>query len=115
MSSNETCFIFSYVHEPMICIFGMITNLLNILVFLNPSMKDPSFKCMLMISISDFFYLGINSYWFTFYCGDFYLNRYYSAQIYNIYLIEYFERYLAFYSEIFLTGGRYAVLLKIER
>ena len=81
-------------------------------------MKDPSFKCMLMISISDFFYLGINSYWFTFYCGDFYLNRYYFTQVYNIYLSEYFERCLAFYSllvEIFLSGERYAVLLNKMR
>ena len=42
-----------YLPLPLVCLFGIITNSLNIAVFLNPKMKDSSFKYMLIISISD--------------------------------------------------------------
>lgn len=36
--------------------FGMITNFINICVFLNPKLKDTSYTYMLTISITNFFY-----------------------------------------------------------
>ena len=114
MQTNGPCSVFSYIHEPILCIFGVISNSVNIFVFMNHKMKDPSFKYMLAISISNVFYLGINSYWFTFYCQGFHLNKYYLTQIYSLYFSEYFERCCALFSlivEIFLSYERYMVLL----
>ena len=42
-----------YLPLPLVCLFGVFANILNIIVFLNPKMKDISFKYMLVISISD--------------------------------------------------------------
>lgn len=51
---------------PIICIIGVCTNLINIVVFLNPLLYDRSFKYMLANSISALIYL-------TFFIIDFYI------------------------------------------
>ena len=51
-----------YLPLPFVCLFGIITNSLNIAVFANSKMKDLSFKYMLIISICD---LGNYCFYFT--------------------------------------------------
>ena len=46
---------FDYIPRTMACIFGTITNAICIAVFLNPKMKDISFKYMLAQSVSDLY------------------------------------------------------------
>ena len=117
ISDNEqikACSVQTYVHEPMICAFGVITNAISASVFSSPKMKDVSFKYLLAISISDMFYLGINSYWFSYYCEQFSLNKTYSANVYKLYLREYLGRCFAIFSvitEVLLSLERYMVLL----
>ena len=99
---------------PIICLFGMITNILNIIIFLNSQMKDSSFKYMLAISISDLFYLSILSYQFIGYCDECSFNRNYLLQIYTFVFDQYLSRCLAIFNilaEIFLSIQRYTVLI----
>jgi hypothetical protein len=43
----------------LICFFGVLTNLINITVFVNPRITDKCFKYMLVNSISDMVYLSL--------------------------------------------------------
>ena len=100
---------------PAICIFGILTNLLNILVFLNAKMKDISFKYLLVTSISDLFYLVILSYSFIDLCTDCPLNNTYFTKFYDIFLFHYVAASLAIFcilTEIFLSLIRLSVLKK---
>ena len=59
---------YPYLIFPLLCIIAVITNSLNVGVFINPKMKDTSFKYSLCISISEVFYAGISTLIFvTFY------------------------------------------------
>lgn len=103
-----------YVHMPLLCLFGVLTNALNILVFVNHQMKDVSFKYMMAISISDLFYLAILSISFISYCDDCSINRKYSLQMYVFYLDQYLTRCMAIFNilaEISLSIQRYMVLI----
>jgi hypothetical protein len=66
---------------PSICVFGLVTNLINIAVFLNPQMKDFSFKYMLASSLSDFLYLGLGSYSFMDLCDECPLHNNFLTQV----------------------------------
>ncbi len=66
---------------PIVCVIGIITNLLNIIVFCNPKMKDPSFKFMLTISIANFFINSFSIYGFIIYCDKCTLNRSYITMV----------------------------------
>ena len=66
---------------PIVCVIGIITNLLNIIVFLNPKMKDPSFKFMLTISFANFFINCFSVYGFIIYCDKCTLNRSYITMV----------------------------------
>jgi hypothetical protein len=94
--------------QPSICVFGLITNSLNIIVFLNKKMKDPSFKYMLCISISDFIYLGLLIFM------PFIQNiKSKEADLYKTYIQDYFTSCLSMiglFSEIVLSIQRYLIL-----
>ena len=103
-----------YLLIPTFCITGIITNIFNALVFLNPRMKDPSFKYMLAISISEIVYLSSNSFLFVTYCeNDCPINSFYSTQIYSLFIHEYVSRSMAIYNilvDIFLSIQRFMIL-----
>lgn len=50
---TQATLLLPYLPLPLVCLIGVITNALNIVVFLNPKMKDISFKYMLAISVAD--------------------------------------------------------------
>lgn len=98
---------------PCVCLFGLIANGLNIAVFLNPKMKDPTFKYMLAISISNFFYTGFLSYGFFIYCDTCSLNKSYGTQVFKILINNYLSSSLAIFSnlnEIYLSIQRFFIL-----
>lgn len=114
MASNSSCLIITFIHEPIICLFGLVTNLFNILIFFKLKDQDKSFKYMLIISINDFLHLALNVYAFTFYCNNFYLNQTYSAQIFRLFIKDYLVKCSAVFTiliDIFLSLERYMVLL----
>ena len=100
---------------PVICSFGIFTNILNIMVFLSPKLKDQSFKYLLAISISDLIYLSICSITFYIFCASFCsFNQTLASKIVNLYLFDYFTSCLAIYSiliEIFLSLQRFFILI----
>lgn len=99
---------------PIICIFGAITNGLNILVFLNPKMKDPSFKFMLAISIANFLYNSLLSYGFIIYCDECKLNKNFGTQVFKILINNYTASCLTVFVtlvEIYLSIQRYFILI----
>lgn len=49
-------FTWSSLSKVIVSGFSILTNLINIAVFLHPKLKDTSYKYMLLISISNFFY-----------------------------------------------------------
>lgn len=94
-------------------LFGVIANLINISVFLNPKMKEISFKYMLANAISDVFLLGFNLTPYIFRCQNCKYTKYYSKHLFKLIVIEYFGRVLTVYttlSELFLSIKRYSVL-----
>ena len=112
-SDSSDCNVFVYSLHFILCGFGVITNGLSVAVFLSPKLKDPSFKYLLIISIADFIYCGLSTFYFANYCNTFYLNRSYETN--NFYIIR---RYLicvcAFFNllvEIFMGFDRYMLLL----
>lgn len=99
---------------PVICIIGTINNFFNIIVFSNKKMKEISFKYMLLISISDMFYLGFCSYAFVATCEICPLNSDYSTQIFEILINSYATSCLAILSilaEIGLSVHRSLIFL----
>ena len=99
---------------PIICLFGVVTNGLNIAVFLNSKMKDPSFKYMLAISIGNFFYNGLLSYGFIIFCEECALNKSYGTQVFKILINNYVASCLAVFVslvEIYLSIQRYFILI----
>jgi hypothetical protein len=102
-----------YLFLPVICIFGFVTNLMNIAVLVNPKMKDISFKYLLAISISDLLYLLLLSYSFIVQCTDCILHNTYFTQFYDLIIFHYIAASLAIFcifTEIFLSLIRYSVL-----
>lgn len=104
----------SNIGLPIICLFGCLTNGISIAVFLNPQMKDISFKYMLVVSMSDFMNLALNSYTFMSFCEECPQNKYYSTQFHRLYLSRYLAGCFALLSvatEVFLSYQRYMILL----
>jgi len=102
-----------YLLLPAICIFGFITNLINIIIFLNSKMKDISFKYLLAISISDLLYLFSLSYLFISQCVDCPLHNTYFTHLYDFIFFHYFAPCLAIFcifTEIILSLILYSVL-----
>jgi hypothetical protein len=102
-----------YLVLPSLAIFGFLTNLINIIVLLNPKMKDISFKYLLAISISDLSYLFLCSYAFVYICPDCPLGNTYFTQIAVIYSSNYLTSVLAIFNiflAIYLSLIRYSIL-----
>ncbi len=98
---------------PTICVFGFLTNLVNIIVLVNPKMKDVSFKYLLAISISDLIYLGFEGYSLIDICSDCPLHTSYFTQIFIIFIDGYLTSCLAIFcilTDIFLSLIRYSTL-----
>ncbi len=117
LNNIEISSIFLLIQIPIACIFGMITNGLNILVFLNTKMKDISFKYMLAISLSNFIYDFILVYAYFIYCDNCYLFYSYNTQVYKIIVNNYLANSLAIFSsfvEIYLSIQRYYILKNIK-
>ena len=77
--------------QPILCVFGVIANGINILVLSNSKMKDQSFTYMLVISISDFFFVGLLAYVSFNACDDCPFNYSFYSQLYSIYIDDYFD------------------------
>ncbi len=102
-----------YLILPIICLFGFFTNLINIIVFLNPKMKDISFKYLLATSVSDLFYLFLLSYSFIVQCADCPLHNTYFTQFYDFVIFHYINASLAIFcifTDIVLSLLRYSIL-----
>jgi len=102
-----------YLVLPSLAIFGFLTNLISIIVLLNPKMKDISFKYLLAISISDLSYLFLCSYAFVYICPDCPLGNTYFTQIAVIYSSNYLTSVLAIFNiflAIYLSLIRYSIL-----
>ena len=98
---------------PAICIFGFITNFVNIIVLLNPKMKDISFKYILATSISDLIYLILESYSFFVLCSDCILHNIYFTKFYDFIIFHYIIPCLAVFcilTDITLSLIRYSIL-----
>ena len=102
---------------PAICIFGFITNFINIIVLINPKMKDISFKYILATSISDLIYLILESYSFFVLCSDCILHNIYFTQFYDLIIFHYIIPCLAVFcilTDITLSLIRYSILRNKE-
>jgi hypothetical protein len=102
---------------PVICIFGLLTNLTNIAVLSNHKMKDVSYKYILFISLSELFYLGLNSYIFIELNPNCPLYTSYFTQWYSIYIDNYLTSCLAIFCifiDINLSLIRYSALKNKE-
>ena len=102
-TASENIFFMPWILEmvPIICILGVITNLTNIIVFLNPLLHDRTFKYMLANSISDLIYL-------SFFITDFYflgefctkecpITGTFAAQMFFFLVDDYFSSVCAFF------------------
>ncbi len=98
----------------LICFFGVLTNLINITVFVNPRITDKCFKYMLVNSISDMVYLSLFLvvYYIPmhFYITKCQIGSYsYTAQLLFFLVNDYFSSTLAFFT--ILTD----ILLSLKR
>jgi hypothetical protein len=84
--------------QPILCVFGVIANGINILVLSNSKMKDQSFTYMLVISISDFFFVGLLAYVSFNACDDCPFNYSFYSQLYSIYIDDYFTSCLGVFA-----------------
>jgi hypothetical protein len=98
---------------PAVCGFGCLTNLISVLVFINPKMKDNSFKYLLAIAICNIFYLGLGSYSFLYICTGCPSQLSYFTNVYYNYVVHYVCSTLSIFcilADIYLSLLRYLVL-----
>jgi hypothetical protein len=99
-----------YLILPSLALFSCMTNLINIIVFLNPKIKDISFKYFLATSIADLFF---SIYSFVYICPDCPLHNTYFTQLVVIYSSNYLTNDLAIFCiliSIYLSLLRYSIL-----
>jgi len=104
---------FNLVLIPVICVFGMITNLLNIIIFSNIKMKKPTFKLMLAMSINDLIYLALCFPLSIFFCKNCRIKFTDEYSIYLLYIDDYFTSSQAIFCiliEIVLSVDRYKII-----
>lgn len=105
---------------PLICLFGLITNLLNMIVFVSISkLKETLYKYMLINSIVDFFYLIILSFISLSKCGSLcgMIGNSYLAKFYELYLFFYLSNVLCVFNsliEICFTLNRYLAISDLK-
>lgn len=103
-----------YLILPQINIFGVITNVINVIVFLNPKLEDPTFKYMLATSVSDIVYLVLTTWNIFKYCSECPLYSSFITQVYLIYLNDYLTSSLALFNilvDILISFQRYSILI----
>lgn len=67
---DQTFFVFFTYVLPPICAFGIVTNILNIIVFSSKRLKDDIFKYFKMKSLSNIIYLLNAFFIFSVRCGN---------------------------------------------
>ena len=117
-SENESDLVWYRNLSLMICSVGIITNIINISVFLNPALKEACFKYMLAISITSLLHLNLlNFYPFFIYCSCPTSQTYFAA-LYTFIVRNYLGPCLSTFRiicEISLSFHFYAVLTNKRR
>ena len=99
-----------------VCVFGVLTNIINICVFHNSKLKGPSYKILLLKSISSVIYLtlSIASQYFN-YCANCPTANSYFAKLFGIGVTFYLESSLMLFRallDILVSLRRYCILVK---
>ena len=109
--------------RPIMCTFGVITNVINIIIFhYSPKLKHSTYRLMLVISVVDFFYLLfflISSFISDCkqYCTHMSSMRY-EVKLFDLYIEDYLSSCLALFVifiEIILSFKRYLILSNSRR
>lgn len=100
------------------CVFGMLTNTINIWIFLNPKLKDTSYKYMLVNSITNVIY-ALTSFISIFLvnCSNCPAAESYEAAIYSIGFFYYLANCLQLFKvtlEVTLSFYTYSILWSIK-
>ncbi len=110
---TETISWYLYLHT-VISIFGILTNILCTIIFLNPKLTDQAYRFMLIISVTSIFYLLFSSFFIIVDCEDSCkVSKTFTANLFEMYVKEYFTSCLAFFIvliEILLSIKRYLIL-----
>jgi hypothetical protein len=114
---NDSELLLPFIAFPILSIFGLLSNMINIIVFVHPKMKDISFKYLLAISISHLFYCAFSIYSNVLYCEACLCNKTYSSQFYKLLVNYYFTNCLAIFGhlcELFISMHRYLQLKNLK-
>jgi hypothetical protein len=96
----------------LICIIGVFTNIINIIVFMDKKLKDPSYKYMLLLAINNTIYLFMLVFIVFIKCGtvcDVQFAHFYSTNFYVFYFLDYFTSCLA------INGILIELILSLQR
>ena len=99
--------------NPIISSFGAISNLINVIIFLNPKLKNQTYRLMLIISIANFFYLFFCAFQIISDCGDCIISKSYLSKLYDLCIGDYLSSCLAIFIifiEITISVKRYMIL-----
>ena len=105
---------------PSICFYGIVTNIINIRIFLSKDIKDVTFKYYLRNAFSNLFYLILCFFIFSFRCGIFCQSSQLSAtlatRVYSWVFYTYFKGIFVF-TTIFIqiTLGIYRLCIVTNR
>lgn len=95
----------------VISVFGMCTNTINIMVFKDKSLKDPSYFIMLLFAVNNTLYLFLISFMIFLRCGSV-CEGYQRLLVSNVYLLVFVE-YLT--SSLAMNGIFLELLLSLQR
>jgi hypothetical protein len=91
-------FTWATISRTTVIAFSILTNFINITVFVHPKLKDPSYTYMLVIAVANFFY---SSFSFisnvTTYCVTCLTYNTYFSSLFSIYFANYASAFLAFF------------------
>lgn len=104
---------------PSICLFGILMSCLNITIFLDPKLKDTTYKYLLVNSFSNFFYLFNCFFYFvpncSFYCS---FSNTYAAQFYYYLFYNYLKgiaAVLCVLIQLIVSIQRYYLITNIKK
>lgn len=99
---------------PIITLFGLVSNFINIIVFSNSKLKDSSYRLMLADSVIHFVYLVFTGCGAAFYCVSICeVTSSYANKFFQLYFTDYLTSSLAIYSifvEIYLSLQRLFII-----
>lgn len=100
-----------------ICFFGIVTNTINIIVFLSKELKHVVFKYYLVMALSNFIYLSISFFFFSAKCGIYCdLTSTYATQLYLYIFYRYIKGIFAILSIcIEITVALYRLFIVTNR